>query len=115
VIDDRILVDGGASNPLPFDILRGLADVIVAVDISGPVTDGPREVPSAIESLYATILVMAHSITMEKIKHGAPDLLLQPNVGAFRALDFFQASAILRIAEPVKAEVKERLGRLIAG
>jgi NTE family protein len=113
VVDDRILVDGGATNPLPFDILRGDADIVVAVDISGPVNDGRREVPNALECLYATVLVMAHSIIAEKLKHGAPDLLLQPNVGAFRALDFFQASAILRVAEPVKAEVKERLGKLL--
>jgi NTE family protein len=115
VVEDRILVDGGATNPLPFDLLRGLADVVVAVDISGPVTDDRREVPNAIECLYATVLVMAHSITVEKIKNGPPDLLVQPNVGTFRALDFLQASAILRAAEPVKAEVREKLGTLIAG
>ena len=44
---------------------------------------------------------------------GAPDLLVRPNVGIFRTLDFFQASAILRAAEPVKAEVKEKLGALL--
>jgi hypothetical protein len=38
------------------------------------------------------------------------DLMLRPNVGIFRTLDFPQASAILRAAEPVKAEVKEKLG-----
>ena len=31
LIDDRILIDGGATNPLPFDQLRGRADVVVAV------------------------------------------------------------------------------------
>jgi NTE family protein len=112
-IDEQILVDGGATNPLPFDLLRGRADVIVAVDISGPPSDDKRDVPSALECLYATVLVMAHSIISEKLKHGAPDLLIQPNVGSFRALDFLQASAILRVAEPVKAEVKEKLGALL--
>ena len=43
----------------------------------------------------------------------APDLLLQPKVGSFRALGFLQASAILRAADPVKAEFKEKLARLI--
>jgi len=114
-VDDQILVDGGATNPLPFDLLRGRADVIVAVDISGPPSDDRRDVPNALECLYATVLVMANSIIGEKLKHGAPDLLIQPNVGLFRALDFFQASAILRVSDPVKAEVKERLGPLIAG
>ena len=105
---------GGATNPLPFEHLRGLADVIVAIEISGPVSSDKRDVPNALECLYATVLVMTHSIVQEKIRHGAPDLLLQPNVGSFRALGFLQASAILRAADPVKTEVKEKLGRLLS-
>jgi NTE family protein len=112
---DRVLVDGGATNPLPFEHLRGRADVIVAVEISGPISQGRRDVPNALECLYATVLVMTHSIISEKLRHGAPDLLLQPNVGAFRALGFLQASAILRAADPVKAEIKERLAPLLKG
>ena len=40
--------------------------------------------------------------------------MIRPNVGIFRTLDFYQASAILRAAEAVKPEVKERLGGLIS-
>jgi NTE family protein len=83
------------------------------VEISGPVSDDPREVPNALECLYATVIVMAYSIINEKLRHGAPDLLLQPNVGTFRALGFLQASAILRAADSVKTEVKEKLARLL--
>ena len=112
-VDGQVLVDGGATNPLPFEHLRGRADVIVAVDISGPISAGRREVPNALECLYATVLVMTNSIIREKLRHGAPDLLLQPKVGSFRALGFLQASAILRAADPVKAEFKEKLARLL--
>jgi NTE family protein len=112
-VDGQILVDGGATNPLPFEHLRGQADVVVAVEISGPVEDHRREVPNALECLYATVLVMTHSIVSEKLRHGAPDLLVQPKVGSFRALGFLQASAILRAADHVKAELKEKLGRLL--
>lgn len=112
-IAGRILVDGGATNPLPFDLLQGHADIVIAVEISGPPSPEGREVPNAIECLYATVLVMTHSIIEAKLKHGGPDLLLQPKVGSFRTLDFFRASAILRVAEPVKAELKERLGELL--
>ena len=111
--EGRILVDGGATNPLPFEHLRGRADVVMAVEISGPVSDDPREVPNALECLYATVIVMSYSIINEKLRHGAPDLMLQPNVGTFRALGFLQASAILRAADSVKDEVKEKLGRLL--
>jgi NTE family protein len=113
VLAERILIDGGATNPLPFEELRGRADAVVAVDISGAPTDARRDIPSPWECMLATVLVMANAITAEKIKRGAPDLIVRPKVGAFRALDFLQASAILRAAEPVKAELKEKLAALL--
>jgi NTE family protein len=115
VLADRILIDGGATNPLPFEELRGRADVVVAVDISGAPTDQRRDIPNPLECMLATVLVMANAITSEKVKRGAPDLIVRPNVGAFRALDFLQASAILRASEPVKAELKEKLAALLEG
>ena len=115
VIDDKVLIDGGATNPLPFDTLRGHADVVVAVDISGEPSEERRDIPNPWECLLTTVLVMGNAITTEKLKHGAPDLMIRPKVGIFRTLDFFQASAILRAAEPAKAEVKEKLGALLGG
>jgi NTE family protein len=114
-IDDKVLIDGGATNPLPFDVLRGAADVIVAVDISGEPSEERRDIPTPWECLVTTVLVMGNAITSEKLKHGAPDLVIRPRVGLFRTLDFFQASAILRSAEHAKAEIKEKLKRLLEG
>ena len=113
VLAERILIDGGATNPLPFEELRGRADLVVAVDISGAPTDARRDIPNPWECMLATVLVMASAITAEKIKRGAPELIVRPKVGAFRSLDFLQASAILRAAEPVKAELKEKLAALL--
>lgn len=113
VVDGRVLIDGGATNPLPFDLLRGRADVIMAVDISGPADEDRTTVPNVIDSIYATVLVMTSAIINEKLKRDVPDLLVRPNVGVFRALDFFQASAILRAAEPMKAQIKSGLTALL--
>ena len=115
VIGERVLIDGGATNPLPFDHLRGLADVVVAVDISGEPAEDRRDLPNPWEALVITVLVMANAIIGEKLKHSAPDLMIRPNVGIFRTLDFLQASAILRAAEPVKAETKQKLAALLDG
>jgi NTE family protein len=113
VVDDRVLIDGGATNPLPFDQLRGRAEVTVAVDISGEPNEERRDIPNPWECLLTTVLVMGNAITTEKLTHSTPDLIIRPKVGLFRTLDFFQASAILRAAEPAKAEIKERLVALI--
>jgi NTE family protein len=114
VVDDRVLIDGGATNPLPFDQLRDRADVLIAVDISGEPVEERRDIPNPWECLLNTVLVMGNAITAEKVKHGAPDLIVRPRVGAFRATDFLQASAILRASEPAKAELKEKLKALLS-
>ena len=112
-VDGRILVDGAAVNPLPFEHLRGAADVVIAVDSAA----GPRDpdgIPDPWECLFTTLQVMGHTIVAEKLKHGAPDLLIRPHVGRFRLLDFFHASAILRVAETQKAAIKEQIAALLA-
>lgn len=113
-IDGRILVDGGASDPLPFGHLRGMADIVVAVDVFGAPTPERHDMPGAWESLYTTVLVMGSAIVAAKLDHARPDLLIRPNIGIFRTAEFYQASAILRVAESAKAEVKDQLGALLA-
>jgi NTE family protein len=110
--DGRVLVDGAAADPLPFEHLRSRADVILAVDTTvGPIA--PRGLPDPWENLFATLQLMSHTIVSEKLKRGAPEILIRPELSAFRLLDFFHASAILRAAEPVKAQVKERVAALM--
>ena len=114
VVEGRVLIDGGTTNPLPFDKLAGRADIVVAVDLFGLPIGERADVPSTWECVYTTILVMGSAIVSAKLAHATPDLLIRPNVGIFRTLDFYQASAILRSAEATKAIVKERLGALLS-
>ena len=111
--DDRILVDGGATNPLPFDQLAGRADIIVAVDVFGAPTAERTDLPGAWESVFTTLLIMGSTIVAAKHKHAAPDLVIRPNVGIFRTLDFYQASTVIRSAELVKGDIREKLGALL--
>jgi NTE family protein len=113
-VDGRVLIDGGTTNPLPFDLLRGLADVIVAVDVLTAPPLERSDVPGTWEALYVTINIMGSAIIASKLEHTTPDLLIRPNVAAFRTLDFYQATSILRTAEPIKTEVIEKLGALLS-
>ncbi|MBX6424991.1 MAG: patatin-like phospholipase family protein [Variibacter sp.] len=113
VIDGRVLIDGSAVNPLPFDIVRDDGYLTLAVDTSvGPVA--PRGVPDPWDALFSAIQVMGYTIVAAKLRTGPPDIVIRPKVGAFRLLDFLHVSAILRAADPVKAEVKARLAPFIA-
>jgi len=112
-IDGRVFIDGGTTNPLPFDRLRGSADHIVAVDVLSVPPSERADIPGAWESVIVTLNIMGSAIIAGKLAQGAPDLVIRPHVGIFRTLDFYQATAILRSAEPVKAEIKKRLGALL--
>jgi NTE family protein len=55
----------------------------------------------------------SNAIVSEKLKSSAPDILLRPNVNAFGALEFARAIPILKAAEPMKEELKRKLGELL--
>ena len=111
--DGCVLVDGAAVNPLPFDLLRGKADLLIAVDVTSAHGNIRGGVPDPLEALAATMAVMGQGIIARKLAAGAPDLILKPNVGVFRLFEFFRASAVMRAADPIKAEVKKRVGALL--
>jgi len=97
-----VLIDGRAVNPLPYDLLFGLADIILAVDV----TFGGRSAKRRAPSLFGAAQIMQGAITAQKIKLRAPDILVRPKVEHFAVLDFFRASRILRAAEGGKEELK---------
>jgi NTE family protein len=104
----RVLIDGGAVNPLPYDVLFGAADIVVAVDVT---FGGPRERrnPTPFEAMFGAAQIMQGAITAQKLKLRAPEILVRPTVEQFRVLDFFRAGQILRAAEPAKEEIKRAL------
>jgi len=113
-IGKRILIDGGTTNPLPFDRLHGLADVIVAVDVLSQPPAERADIPGPWASVIATLNIMGSAIVAAKLALNPPDIVIRPNVGFFRTLDFYQATAILRAANAVKAELKEQLQAFLA-
>ena len=43
MIGDRVLVDGGAVNPLPYDLIREECDILIAIDVSGEKAPPPED------------------------------------------------------------------------
>ncbi|KAB2849195.1 MAG: patatin-like phospholipase family protein [Hyphomicrobiaceae bacterium] len=111
----RVLIDGGFVNPVPFDLLRGRADIIVGVDVSGEVMlpDGAADthMPSSLEASIGAFHITLRSIVREKLKREAPDILIRARVGSFAAFDFYRFKEILAASEPVKDELKRGLDR----
>lgn len=52
IFRDEVLIDGGAINPLPYDLLFSLADVIVAADVTFGGRSPKRRTPSPLASMF---------------------------------------------------------------
>lgn len=111
---DRLLMDGGLVNPLPFDLIAGEADITVAIDVSGAKREtGDKAMPGAMEAIVAASQILQHSIVREKLKWLQPDIYINVAVDAFHVLDFGKLDRILEAAEPAKDELRQRLRRVL--
>ena len=115
VLGAQVLIDGGMTNPLPFDILAPHADVIIAIDVSGaPVPDPKRATPTAFEALFASAFLFERSIIKEKLKASQPDILISAGTSQFQVLDFLKCEEIMAAAEPAKERLKAQIGRVLS-
>jgi NTE family protein len=111
-INGRIMIDGGVFNPVPYEQLLDLADVVIGVDVVGAPEGDGTHVPSRIDSLFgASQLTMQASIAL-KLKLNPPHIFLRPSVNRFRVLDFLRAKEILDESEHVKEELKRAIDAL---
>ncbi len=114
-LDGRVLIDGGFVNPLPFDLLTAHTDYIVACDVSGGVSQPKGDFPRPLESLLGAQQIALRAIVNAKLRLSAPDLLLRPEVGQFRVLDFRRMDAILLASAEAKSQAATGLAALIGG
>jgi NTE family protein len=115
VLEGRVLIDGGYINPIPFDVVMHRADITVAVDVTGDPQRRPGvKVPNPLEAMTGAAQLLFHSITREKLKSVAPDILIRPAVGAFGAFDYFRFADILEASQTAKADLKRQLSQRLA-
>jgi len=109
-IGGEVYIDGGMTNPTPFDKLAGLADIIVAVDVTGGPEGARGTLPRRVDLMYAASQLMQKSISRAKAGRYRPDIWLAPNVARFRALDFLKTNRILEASRPLRDDLKRALG-----
>jgi len=108
---NRILVDGGTVNPLPYDIIRNDCDYTIAIDVSGVrEPSGRKEIPTIFESLMMTFELLEHSLIEEKMKISKPDLYVKPAIINIDLLDFHK---IDRIRESINDDVRKFRNNII--
>ena len=106
VMGERVLVDGGFVNPVPFDLVKERAEIVAAVDVTAGPQQSKGKVPSLIDSIIGVNQIALRAVLREKLKTQAPDIFIRPEIGSFKVLDFYKIDEIFAAAEPAKDEFK---------
>jgi len=107
--NDLLLIDGGTSNPLPYDLLSEHSELVVAVDVSGSRSREEHDSPELLELLFSTFEVMQQSIIRARMEHSEPDLYLQPDTSGVRLLHFNRLETIEEQAESAAGKLRDWL------
>ena len=111
--DDRILIDGGIYNPVPFDHLMDKARFVIAIDVVGGPEGDIGRFPSSIEAMFGASQLMMQSIIATRLRTEAPAIFLRPSVARFGVLDFLRVGQILQETTGIKDELKRAVDAAI--
>jgi NTE family protein len=109
MIDGRLCVDGGITNPVPFDHVRPGSDLVVAIDVTGRMREPRRGHHSNMELAVGSMLIMFHQIAVLRREQNPPDIYINPPIEGFMANDFFRIGEMLTAASRAKDELKRAL------
>jgi len=112
--EGRLLVDGGFSNPVPFDLLRDRADIVIAVDVVGAPVAENRKIPNTIDLTIGSSQILMHQVVALKMKEWRPHILLRPAVSRFKVLDFLKIASVLEGSRSIREETKLAVEAAIA-
>lgn len=113
-IQGKVLIDGGATNPLPYDIIRDDCDFLIAIDVTGirvPLKNNP--IPNMFQSTLSAFEIAQESIILNKEKICKPDLMLSPPLENIEILDFHKSKFIIKSVQQDAQQFKERLPELL--
>ena len=113
-IGGRVLIDGGTTNPVPYDLLMDSCDLVIAIDINSGSAAERGTVPGYFSTIFGSIQVMQQAIVEQELGSCPPDIYIKPDLSAFRTLHFYKADEIYRRAQPAKQELKRRLEERLA-
>ena len=108
VMGNQVLVDGGAVNPVPFDILDD-CDLVIAVNVMGTRTESVHRVPSMAEAVFNTFQIMQAAILRHKLERHPPDILVAPDIVDIQMLEFYKAEQVFKQARSACEDLRTRL------
>ncbi|MFO7896707.1 MAG: patatin-like phospholipase family protein [Candidatus Cloacimonadales bacterium] len=113
-IGDVVLTDGGATNPVPFDIILDDCELCIAVDVSGMASpDNKDKIPNINQCVLTTFHIMEKSVVENKLKMVKPDIYLKPKLYDVELMEFHKYKEILKSVQEDSERLRVELTRLL--
>lgn len=106
---EQLLIDGGSSRPLPFDLLKERHDLVIAIDVTGSRAPEESDQVELTDLLFSTFEIMQQSIIAARMDIGRPDIYIKPELDQIRMLHFNRIKTILSQAEPAAQNLRRQL------
>ncbi len=110
-IDDSFYIDGGATNIVPFDIIREYCDVLIAIDVSKIRTTQLK--PSIKNSILSTWAATQETILNYKLKENPVEIFERPDLNSTATLEFYKYKRVYATAQDLVPEFKTKLKKFI--
>jgi len=108
-MNDRVMIDGGISNPVPYECLMDIADIVIGIDVVGAPEGDGTHIPNRMESIFGSGQLMMQTAITLKLKIQPPHIFLRPAVGRTGVMDFLKARDVLAMSAGVKDDLKRAL------
>lgn len=105
-IGDKVLVDGGVVNLVPYDHIIDRCDVSIVVNVAKARTPGKLEPPTVLESILGTFEIMQMAALAQRMKRREPDIYIRPEISDVRMFDFNKIEDVFRQTQPAIEELR---------
>lgn len=108
--DDKLFLDGGIVNPVPFDLLAD-CDFIITIDVLNE-NFSSRKIPGPIDALFGSYHIMKEYIMKYKDYRNKAGLLCSPDLTEYSALAFHKHKEIMASVEKDVEQFKKKITEL---
>jgi NTE family protein len=110
-IGEEYYIDGGATNIVPFDIIRNECDVLVAIDVSMTKPSGVK--PSLRSSVRATWAASQNALISMRLKYANVDIFERPDFDHVSTMDFHKYKYVYERALEYTPGFKDKLIKML--
>lgn len=119
IIDDMVLIDGGITNNLPYDLIQNECDITIAIDVSGTKSIPQKtKSPNVFDNIMTSFEILQDSIIKYQMKKQAPDIYIKPELKDVDILEFHKAYDIMksvsgdvnRLKKELRSYLSKRIG-----